>query len=170
MALDLRQHFVSTHYLENKLIEFHQILHMPSYWQDLRWDCYTSFFTHLYQCCGPLFTPKFWFRSISREQIDRISPNLIYMHSYWQDLHWDCYISFFAHLYQSYGPWFMPKICFPSISWEQMNRSSPNFIYAFILTRSMLGLLRINFRTFVPKLWPFIHAKFCFCTISWEQN
>ena len=30
--------------------------------------------------------------------------------------------------------------------------SSPNFIYAFILTRSTLGLLHIIFRTFVPEL------------------
>ena len=29
------------------------------------------------------------------------------------------YLGIFAHLYQSYGPWFMPKICFRSLSWEQ---------------------------------------------------
>ena len=33
-------------------------------------------------------------------------------------LAWDCFTSFFAHFYQSYGPWFMPKFCFHSISWE----------------------------------------------------
>ena len=31
MALDLHQNFVSTHYLENKLIEFYNILYMHSY-------------------------------------------------------------------------------------------------------------------------------------------
>ena len=31
MALDLRQNFVSTQYLENKILEFHQILYMNSY-------------------------------------------------------------------------------------------------------------------------------------------
>ena len=31
MALDLRQNFISAHYLENKLTEFHQILYMHSY-------------------------------------------------------------------------------------------------------------------------------------------
>ena len=38
--------FVSTQYLENYLIYFHQILymHMHSYCQDLAWDCYMSFF------------------------------------------------------------------------------------------------------------------------------
>ena len=35
MALDLRQNFVSAQYLENKLTEFHQILNMHSYWQNL---------------------------------------------------------------------------------------------------------------------------------------
>ena len=33
---------------------------------------------------------------------------------------------------------------------------SPNFIYAFILARSMLGLLHIISGTFVPELWPLI--------------
>ena len=38
MACDLGQNFVSAHYLENKLIEFHLILYMHSYRQDLAWD------------------------------------------------------------------------------------------------------------------------------------
>ena len=40
MTLDLRQNFASAHYLENKLIELHQILYMHPYWQALHWDCY----------------------------------------------------------------------------------------------------------------------------------
>ena len=100
MAIYLWQNFISTQYLENKETEFHQIL---------------------------------------------------YMHSYWQDLAWDCYTLFFAHLYKSYGPWFIPEFHFRSISWEQMDRISPNFIYAFILTRSSLGLLQVIFRSFVPE-------------------
>ena len=32
-------------------------------------------------------------------------------------------------------------------------------IYAFIMTRSSLGLLHVVFRKFVPELWPFIYAK-----------
>ena len=43
-----------------------------------------------------------------------------------------------------------------------MDRISPNFIYAFILKRSTLGLLHIIFRTFVPELWPLIYAKISF--------
>ena len=53
MALDLLQNFVSAQYLENQLVVFHQILYMHSSWQDLVWDCYTSFFTHLNQSYGP---------------------------------------------------------------------------------------------------------------------
>ena len=40
-----------------------------------------------------------------------------------------------------------------------MDRISPNFIYAFILTRSTFGLLHIIFCTYVPELWPFIYSK-----------
>ena len=65
MALYLRQNFVSAQYLENQLVEFHQILYMHSSWQDLAWDCYSSFFANLYQSYGPLFTLKFCFRLIS---------------------------------------------------------------------------------------------------------
>ena len=43
-----------------------------------------------------------------------------------------------------------------------MDRISPNFIYAFILTRSTLGLLHIIFRAFVPVLWPLIYSKISF--------
>ena len=111
MALDLRQNFVSAQYLENYLIYFHQIL---------------------------------------------------YMHLYWQDLAWDCYTSFFGNLYQSHGPLFMPKFCFRSISWEPNGRISPNFIYAFILVRSSLGLLHFFFHIFVPELWPLIYVEISF--------
>ena len=37
-----------------------------------------------------------------------------------------------------------------------------NFIYAFILTRSMFGLLHVIFRIFVLELWSLIYAKFSF--------
>ena len=84
------------------------------------------------------------------------------MHSYWQDLTWDCYTSFLAHWYQSNGPWFMPKLRFHSISWEQIDSFPPNLIYASILTRSSLGLLHIIFCTFVPELWPLIYSKISF--------
>ena len=47
MALDWCQNFVSAQYFEIKWTEFHQILYMHLYWQDLHWDCYLSFFTHL---------------------------------------------------------------------------------------------------------------------------
>ena len=94
---------------------------------------------------------------------------ILYMHSNRQDLHWDCYILFFAHLYQSYGPWFWPKFCFHSISWEQMDRISPNFIYAFILTTSTLGLLHTIFADLYQSYGPWFMPKLCFRSISWEE-
>ena len=45
---------------------------------------------------------------------------------------------------------------------EQIDRTSPNFIYAFILTRFMLGLSHIIFRIFVPELWPLNYIKILF--------
>ena len=43
MALNLCQNLVSAQYLENQLIECHQILYMDLYWQDLALYCYTLF-------------------------------------------------------------------------------------------------------------------------------
>ena len=43
-----------------------------------------------------------------------------------------------------------------------MDRISPNFIYAFILTISTFGLSHIIFRIFVPELWPLIFARISF--------
>ena len=41
---DADQNSVSTRYRENKWMEFHPILHMYLYWQDLRWN-FTGRFT-----------------------------------------------------------------------------------------------------------------------------
>ena len=53
MALYLRQNFFSTQYLENQLVEFHQVLYMHSSWQYLALDSYMLFFANLYQSYGP---------------------------------------------------------------------------------------------------------------------
>ena len=99
---------------------------------------------------------------------DIFSP--LYMHSYWQDLAWDCYMSFFAHWYQSFGPWFVPKFHFPSISWETIDRMLQNFRSAFILARSSLGLLHIIFRIIVSELSPFIYTKILFLLNTLRTN
>ena len=57
---------------------------------------------------------------------------------------------------------FTPKFCFRSISLEQNDRISPNFVYEFVLTRSKLGLLPVIFRTFVQELCPLIYARIPF--------
>ena len=168
MALYLRQNFVSAQYLENKLACFHQILCMHSYWQDLAWDCCKSFFAHLYQSYGPWFMPKFSFRSISWEQIDRISPNFMYALIFTRSSLGLLQVIFRTFVLELWL-WFTPKFSFSSISWEQIDRISLDFIYAFIFTRSSLGLLHAVFCTFVTELWPLIYAKFCFRSISWEQ-
>ena len=51
---------------------------------------------------------------------------------------------------------------FVSIAWELTDILSPNFIYAFNLTRSSMELLHYIYRKFVPELWPFIYAKSSF--------
>ena len=43
-----------------------------------------------------------------------------------------------------------------------MDRVSPNFAHALILTRSRLGLLLVIFRKFVTELWPLIDVRILF--------
>ena len=46
IALYLRQNFVYAQYLENRSVEFHQIIYMHLYLQDLAWDG-TRHFSHI---------------------------------------------------------------------------------------------------------------------------
>ena len=56
----------------------------------------------------------------------------------------------------------MPEFCFRSISFKQIDHFSLNFIYAFILIRSSLGLLHVIFCIFVLEFWPLIYTKFLY--------
>ena len=136
-----RHNFFPALYLENNSIELNQILYVHWYWHDPSWDI---------SCPVLQICTRIWFHRI------------LYMHLYWQDLAWDCFTSFFPNLYQSYGPLFKPKVCFCSIFWEQMDRISPNFKYALILTTSILGSVHVIFWYFLPVLWHLIYAKILF--------
>ena len=64
------------------------------------------------------FRPELW-PLISAQYLENYITyfhQILYMHLYLQDLALDCYTSFFAYLYQSYGPLFTQKICFLSLS------------------------------------------------------
>ena len=91
---------------------------------------------------------------------------ILYMHSYWQDLHWDLHI-----IFRMFEPELWPFIYVKILFLFNILRKNGHtkFIYEFILTRSSLGLLHIIFRTFVPELWPLIYAKILFPSISCEQ-
>ena len=95
---------------------------MHSYLQDLYLDCYTSFFTHLYQSYGPCLLQNFVYAQYLDnkwttnwepiEPIGRILPNL-YMHSSWQDPAWNCYTPFFANFSPELWPLIYAEISFP---------------------------------------------------------
>ena len=52
-----------------------------------------------------------------------------------------------------------------------MDRFRPNFVYAFILTRSRLGLLPVIFRIFVTELWSLIYIRISFLlNILWTNG
>ena len=89
------------------------------------------------------------------------------MHSYWQDLGWvvSCHSS---HICTSFGPRFMPKFHFPSISWEQNDRISPN-LYTTSYWQDHVGLLHIFFAHLYQSYGPWFKPDFRFSPISWEQ-
>ena len=53
---------------------------------------------------------------------------------------------------------------------EQIDRMSPNFIYALILTSNSIGLLHIIFRTFGLELSPLIYANISFLFNIFRTN
>ena len=132
---------------------------MHLYWEDLAWDCNMSF-SHICTRVMALDLHQNFFSAQYLENKLTEFYQVLYMHSYWQDLAWDCYTSFFLHLYQCYGPWITPKFRFCSISSEQIDKMSPNFIYAFILTRSSLGLLHIILIHLCQSYGPWFTPKF----------
>ena len=75
MALDLHLNFATAQYLENKLTEFHQILYMHSYCQDLGWYCYLSYLL--------IFTSAVYiqvhFRLEFLMEANNMNPDLIHM-------------------------------------------------------------------------------------------
>ena len=94
--------------------------------------------------------PQFRFCSISWEPIGRISPNFIYAFILERSsfLIVTPFLSLICtRVMALYLCW---NFIFPSISWELTVILSPNFIYAFILIRSSLGLLHVIFGIFIP--------------------
>ena len=136
IALDFSQNFVSAKYLENKLTEFHQILYMHLYWQDLGWDCYTSFFTNLYQHYRPWFTAEFRLRTLSWAQIDRFITKYPYALILTR-----LRLGLLRHFSLIYT-----------------RAMALNVLCALILTRFRLGLY-MSLRSFVPELWPLNFAR-----------
>ena len=90
--------FVSTQYLKNKLIEFHQILYMILTRPRLGL-LYIIFHTFV-MVLWPLIDVIISFLLNKSTEFYQI----LYMHSYWQNLGWD--------YYQSYFTWFV-RISFP---------------------------------------------------------
>ena len=61
------------------------------------------------------------------------------------------------------------EFCFHSIR-DHIDRISPNFIFALLLTRSRLGLLHIIFVLFETELWPLIYVRIVFLLIYLENK
>ena len=73
------------------------------------------------------------------------------------------------HPYPAYVIWRMEGILFwaslsfrDSHSWERIDGIGPNDAYAFTLTWSKFGLLRVNFREYTTQSWPLIIVKISF--------
>ena len=127
--------FVSAQYLENKLMGFYQILHIRHwYWQDLGWGCYASFVSIRNSYCRWWFLidARISFRPMSCIIVKRVCVSI-------------------------------PVSCrCTGRSWEGSDGGWSPFVYAFIWSRSMRGLLHINCCKFVTELWPLIDVRISF--------
>ena len=114
---------VSAQYLANTLTEFYQILYICFHIDKIYVGIVTHHFSHF---CTRVIVLDWSQNLISTQYVEN---NI--EHWYWQDLGWDCYLSFFANLWQGYGPWIISDFRFCSISWEWIDRISPNFVGIF---------------------------------------
>ena len=143
MALDLRQNFVSSQYLQNKFSP--NFIYAFILTRSSLGSLHVIFHTFVPEFL-PLIYAKISFPLNISEQIDRFSQNFIYTLTLMTRSRLELIRIIFCTIVLALWPLIYAKICFRSISLEQTDRFSLNFIYVFILTKSKLGLLHIIFR------------------------
>ena len=162
IALDWCQNFVSTQYLVNKCIDFHQIVYMHLYWQ------VTIFLFRLFvtRVMGLEWCQNFVSTQYLQNKWTEIY-QILYIHVCINiDIHglrWDrtCHsCKFVTELWPLIG---ISVFCFCSKYLAKMDRK----YCAVILTWYRLGLLPVIFCKFVTELWPLIDVRIAFCLISW---
>ena len=70
---------------------------------------------------------------------------ILYMHSYSQDLRLGYHSLFFAYLYQSYGPWFAPKFCFFSYVLRTNGQNFTKFYICIHIDKIYVGIVTHHF-------------------------
>ena len=81
------------------------------------------------------------------------------MHWYWQELAWDCYLSFFTNLYQNYGPWLMSVFSFSSSNGQNLTK----FFICIDIDNIMAG-------TFTCHFWQICNSYGLRVISEWCQN
>ena len=160
MALEWCRNLVFAQYLENKLMEFDQILHMHWCWQDLGWDCYASIFANLQQSYGLWLISEFRFRSISLEWIHGIWPNVAYALILTTSRMGLLRVNFRKFIRELW-PFIDVRISFPlnimRASWRKLAK-----FCIWILGRSKMGSLQVHFWKFAAEFWPLIDVRISF--------
>ena len=115
----LFQNFVSAQYLENKLTQLDPIFVCAFIFTISSMNCFVIFLKFVAELWS-LIDVRIHFHSITLGQLDIFSPNFVYMHLYWQDLGFECYLSFLLLLFvaELHGLWLMSEFSFLSVSLE----------------------------------------------------
>ena len=138
-------------YLENKLMEFGQILYMQLILTRSRLGLLSVNFRKLMEFDQILLMHWYWYivsaqylQFCKSIEFDQILP----VHLYWHHNGWD---------FHNFS-----EIHFRSISWEQIDGICPNFEYALILSRLRFGLLHVKICKFITELWTLIDVRISF--------
>ena len=102
MILDLGQNFISAHILRTNLQIFTNFIYVSILTRSSLGLLHVIFLTFVPEL-WPLIYAKVSFSFNILGTNGQNFTKFYIMHSYCQDLRWDCYTSFFAYLYQSYG-------------------------------------------------------------------
>ena len=160
-------YFASAQYFANTFMEFINISYVHFYEHDLAWDCNATFSDIFTRVCLN-YTPKFCFRSISWEQIDRFSPKFKYVFILTSSSLVLLHVIFRTYVLVLW-PLIYAKSSFPFIILRTNWPIFTKFYICIYIDKIYVEIVEHHGCTFVPELWPLIYSLSSFRSISWEQ-
>ena len=154
----VRLRLVFTLYRMHFLTNFLQTWYKSWFWGGVSWDCRWVNFDNMYRVMALDLRYKFVFTLYLWHFFTDFLQTL-QESWYWKGVSCDCRWVNFDKYVQSYCPWFTLQIGFCSLSLAFLYWFFSNFVWEFILGRSVLGSQMCKFRQMCTELWSLIYVR-----------